>query len=373
MKLLHINSYYSDSKLYKNLYDRQIKQGLDIDVFVSVPENYVMPNRSFGDYTIVSKNHRKIDRYWYQYKQNKMLKDLKSNYDVNKYDLIHAHSLFTNGGMAYKLHKEYGTDYIVAVRNTDVNTFFKKMPHLRSYGIEIMKHAKKIIFISNTFKNQVLDQYIPGSFKDEFVEKAVTKPNGIDQFWIDNIFQKEDADLESKDINIIYVGKIMKIKNVPTIASACKILLNRGYRVKLTVVGQVLDESEFKKFKDEPFVSYKGFQPMEEIIKEYRLNDIFVMPSFGETFGLVYVEAMSQGLPVIYTKEQGFDGQFKEGEVGYHINPHSPEDVAEKMLLAFENRNDISKRATQRASYFNWDSMTADYYDLYENIVNLED
>lgn len=40
------------------------------------------------------------------------------------------------------------------------------------------------------------------------------------------------------------------------------------------------------------------------------------MPSHKETFGLVYAEAMSQGLPIIYTKNQGFDGQFPDGYVG---------------------------------------------------------
>ena len=47
------------------------------------------------------------------------------------------------------------------------------------------------------------------------------------------------------------------------------------------------------------------------------------MTSLGESFGLTYAEAMSQGVPVIYSKGQGFDGQFKEGVVGYHVDPLS--------------------------------------------------
>jgi len=44
------------------------------------------------------------------------------------------------------------------------------------------------------------------------------------------------------------------------------------------------------------------------------------MPSITETFGLVYAEALSQGLPVLYTRGQGFDRQFEEGEVGYAVD-----------------------------------------------------
>lgn len=369
MKVLHINSYYSDSKLYKNIHDRQIEQGMDLGVFVSVPTNYEMPKRDFGEYTVVSKNHRKWDRIWYQYKQTKMLKDLKKYYRAADYDLMHAHSLFTNGGLAYKLHKEYGTDYIVAVRNTDVNSFFKKMPHLRSYGIEIMEHAKQIIFISDTFKNLVIDKYVPASKRMEILNKTVTMPNGIEDFWHKNNHEKTEYDSSKKEINLIYVGKIMKLKNVPMIVKACEVLLQRGYQPHLTVIGQVLDISEYNKIKNISFVNYKEFQPMEEIIKEYRTNDIFVMPSLGETFGLVYVEAMSQGLPVIYTKGQGFDGQFSEGEVGYHIDPKSPTDIADKVLLIHERYNEMSKHSSRNALGFNWDDISNQYYKMYNKII----
>lgn len=56
------------------------------------------------------------------------------------------------------------------------------------------------------------------------------------------------------------------------------------------------------------------------------------MPSFTESFGLVYAEAMSQGLPVIYSKGQGFDGQFAEGVVGYHVDAHDPEELCENII-----------------------------------------
>ena len=69
----------------------------------------------------------------------------------------------------------------------------------------------------------------------------------------------------------------------------------------------------------------------DELLKEYRLNDIFVMPSKTETFGLVYAEAMSQGMPIIYTKNQGFDGQFCEGYVGYHVKYNDYRYIAKKI------------------------------------------
>jgi glycosyltransferase involved in cell wall biosynthesis len=59
--------------------------------------------------------------------------------------------------------------------------------------------------------------------------------------------------------------------------------------------------------------------PKEKLLNNYRNSDIFIMPSYNETFGLVYIEAMSQGLPIIYTQNEGVDGYFKEGSVGYSV------------------------------------------------------
>lgn len=370
MKVLHINSYYSDSKLYKNLFDRQIKQNMDLDVFVPVPTNYDMSKRDFGDYTVVSKNHNYLDRVWYEYKQTKILKDLEAKYTPSEYDLFHAHSLFTNGGIAYKLHKKYGIKYMVAVRNTDMNSFFKKLPHLRKYGVDILEHAEKIIFISDSFKAELIEKYLPASKKDAIIKKMTTIPNGIDDFWLENRHEKTEARKELKELNLIYVGKIMKLKNVPTTVEACEILQERGYDVSLTIVGQILDQSEFNKIKNKPFINYVGFQSMEEIIKHYRANDIFVMPSFGETFGLVYVEAMSQGLPVIYTKGQGFDGQFPEGEVGYHVSPKDAVEIADRVELTLNNYNQMSRNSTKQAAYFDWDDIGQRYLTLYQNIMS---
>ena len=61
------------------------------------------------------------------------------------------------------------------------------------------------------------------------------------------------------------------------------------------------------------------------------------MPSFTESFGLVYAEAMSQGLPVIYSKGQGFDNQFPEGMVGVHVSAYDAHDVAEGIEKVVNN------------------------------------
>src|SRR5690606_19601822 len=109
-----------------------------------------------------------------------------------------------------------------------------------------------------------------------------------------------------------------------------------------------------------------GHVNKSQLLTLYRQSDIFVLPSIKETFGLVYPEAMSQGLPVIYTKGQGFDKQFQEGQVGYSINCLEPDDIAEKILFVIERYNELSIRSTELVERFSWERIVKDYQKVYE-------
>lgn len=365
MKILHINSYFSCSEFYKNLYDKQKKDGLDIDVYVPVPVTMKDKHLKLGEYINIRKNHGKYDRLFFHIKHSKIYKDIKKVYAIGDYSIIHAHSLFSNGYIAYKLKKEYGVPYIVAVRNTDINIFFKHMIHLRKLGVEILKEAQKVILLSEPYKELVLDKYVPDSLKKEISDKMVIIPNGIDDFWLNNkgvpkSCQKQNA------LRLIYVGVIDKNKNILTTIKAIEILRRKGFDVKFTIVGRIADKQIYHRIAGLSYVHYLGMKPREELISIYRENDIFIMPSFTETFGIVYPEAMSQGLPVIYTRGQGFDGHFKEGEVGYSVDCRNEAEIAHKILEIADNYEEISGRCIKAVSKFNWSMLESRYRNIYE-------
>ena len=367
MKILHINSYYSGSIFYKNLYDNQINQGLSIDVFVPVPKSFDSSNLTLGDYTKISENHGKYDRFFFQKKHKKIYKDILLKYKLTDYSLIHAHSLFTNGSIALKVKEKYGIPYIVAVRNTDVNVFFKYMIHLRRLGIQILKEASRIIFLSESYKYITLEKYVPEQLKEEILEKSEVIPNGIDEFWFRNIKttnKKQPDDV----VKLLYVGVINKNKNVLTTVKAIDKLKRKGINATLTVVGKIEDYNVYRKILSSSNVYYKTPRPKEELIKIYRSNDIFVMPSITESFGLVYAEAMSQAMPVIYSEGQGFDKQFEEGEVGYHVRPLDSQDLADKILMILKHYRNISNRCIKNVDRFNWDLITMKYLKVYNHV-----
>src|SRR5699024_12238501 len=121
---------------------------------------------------------------------------------------------------------------------------------------------------------------------------------------------------------------------------AIKIFMEKtGIELQILIVGKIVEKDYAEQInkKGQGLVTIHSPVEVNELISIYRENDIFIMPSFSETFGLVYPEAMSQGLPVLYTKGQGFDGQYEDGYVGYPACADNPKDIAEKIQRSEEH------------------------------------
>lgn len=368
MRVLHVNSYYSGSSLYKNLFDKQHDSGLDISVYVPMAKGTQLSTLNLGEYTTISANHGKYDRVFFYLKHRQIYADIVKKYEMKAFDIVHAHSLFSNGYIALRLKKTYGIPYIVAVRNTDVNTFFKYMIHLRRLGVDILKEADKIIFLSKPYRDLVIERYVPTKLKKEIFDKTEIIPNGIDDFWFQNL-ATSSASLEENDLRLVYAGTINKNKNLKTTVKAIELLQQKGYNVHFTVVGRIADQNIHQQISALPFVKYIEPKPKEELVEIYRADDIFIMPSITESFGLVYAEAMSQGLPVIYTKGQGFDEQFEEGQVGYHVDCFNAEEIAQRIINIYSDYQSMSLRCRVLSDTFDWKSIEPVYLDIYKSIV----
>lgn len=375
MKVLHINRNYLTSPLHQVMMDHLDKTAAESVVFAPTEDkalSLIQPNPN----VIVSECFSRADRFFYGKKQRKIRKALESSAQVPEFDLIHAYTLFTDGNCAMELSKKYGIPYVVAVRNTDVNDFFKKFPWLRKRGVEILRCAAKVFFLSPVYRDQVFAHYIPEELKPQIEKKTEIVPNGIDDFWLkmppEELLQERLNRLQKKELRVIYAGRIDRNKNIPSTIQALEQMAADGWKVAFTVVGKVADEKVFEQIRRSPLLHYVPAQPKEPLRELYRQHDIFVMPSFTETFGLVYAEAMSQGLPVVYSEGQGFDGQFPEGTVGYHADPHSVaqiRDAIEKTIAEYQGIAGVCPGLAQR---FCWGQIVSRYEQIYRQIIDGE-
>lgn len=378
IQVLHINSNYLTSKLHENLLNRLESEKMHNTVFMPIKEEkkseFLYESKQEVYHPVAFKD---IDKFIFTYKQWKIFRTLLQTIEPKKYQLIHAHTLFTDGNVAYQLNKRLGIPYIVTVRGyTDINSFFQKRINLRRRGRQILKHASHIIFLSETNRQELINDYIHDeTLKEEILNKSQIIPNGIDAAYFDNKGQPKQLDL-SMPIKFVQVGKIIELKNGLGSVRGIQIFTKKtGIKAEILFVGKIVEESYAKKIKEEgrEIVSYQPPVGVEGLISIYRESDIYIMPSFSETFGLVYPEAMSQGLPILYTKGQGFDGQYKEGHVGYAVRADDPEDIARKIEWIVENYEQISQNALEAYGKFNWDSLAKKYVTLYSKIANISE
>lgn len=365
MKILHISSYYATGSFYKNLFDRQVQRGLTVQVFLPVQKGSA-PLVGMGDYTAVREAFGKWDKLWFFRKQKRIYKTLFQAMGPLDVDLVHAHSLFTNGYSALRLKQTKGIPYIVAVRSTDLVSFFKLQPHLRKIGLKIMEQAEGIVFLSGNLRDQVL-RYVPKPLHEAFLKKTHIIPNGIDDFWLKEVPAVRTH--PQSPLGILSVGQLNAKKNFQGTMEAVEKLVRKGVPVRLHVAGPVVDASVKSLLQGKSFVEYHGVLDKARLKDLYGQTDIFLLPSRQETFGLVYAEAMSQGLPVIYTRGQGFDKQFPDGRVGYPVDCDDTDAMADTILKVRDQYAVLTKNVIADSKRFDWTLIEEQYHGIYEEIL----
>jgi glycosyltransferase involved in cell wall biosynthesis len=371
MKVLHIcNGAQGFSPFYKFLFKALQNRHVEQSVVVPV---WKTPTIDFEDIRCeyFYRESGIIARLMFRRKIKKLTKFTVEKFKVETHQMIHAHTWFSDGAVAYKLFKKYGIPYIIAVRNTDINIFYKYFFHLRKLGHRILENASQIVFISPAHKNYFVNQLLPQKIKHKIEDKISVIPNGISTFWFSNAVQKTEVIAPAK---LLSIGAITPNKNHLALCNAVELLRKRGVEIELTIVGKGYKDAPNYLKKLENYITGKSYikilekQNEEELLKTFRDHDIFVLPSHTETFGLVYIEALTQGLPVIYSKGQGIDGYFESGEIGYSVDSKNIEEIAEAIDHLTQHYSTFTKNVEKiDFSVFDWENIAERYLKIYQH------
>ncbi|WP_242928867.1 glycosyltransferase family 4 protein [Pontibacter vulgaris] len=357
LNALHINSYFLTNKIHLNFYNTLAKFRQDkfiIPVYKSFKEKHIEGINI--DYI-----YSGLDKALFFTKVVKVLYLFYNKKFEGNIEYIHAHTLVSDGVPAFVLSLLIQKGYVVTVRGADVHSHIKNSKILRSIAQTVLKKAKIVFFVSPAYRERVIALY-PNISKEKFL----LLPNGVDDFWIRNIHEKSDFNKDFEVINILFVGRVTKQKNLEILLKYLRMYNDRRYN--LNIVGSNDLNWDFaalsQTIKKGNTINYLGeVRDMNKLLKIYRQNDIFIMLSPSETFGVVYVEALTQGLPIIYTKGDGIDGYFNEGEVGYSCDHQSVEDLKSRIDLVFSNYERICQNTKKTVALFEWDYLGKQYID----------
>lgn len=374
MRILHINTNYPYNVLHRNMIKAMPAGEAEHFVFAPVRKgSEPLPDTTPNVYSPVC--YSTVDRFFYHYKRKKLFRTLENHMELAQFDLIHAYTLFTDGDIAFRAHKKYGTPYVVAIRNTDANFFFRHARYLRPYALQIFENAATTFFLCDTYRREIFSQYIPAEKREKLYKKTAIIPNGIDDFWHQHVpnaevFEKRSILAQQEPLPLLFVGAVEHNKNPKVILTAMNILRDQGVETRLTMVGKIKAPLYARQLLKDSRITYCNPMTKEPLLNQYRSHAIFVMPSLHETFGLVYAEAMSQGMPVIFTRGEGFDGHFPEGAIGEAVDADNPEQIAKAILKLRHAFPQIQERCAAESRLFSWKKIDKAYMDIYNTVVH---
>ena len=168
------------------------------------------------------------------------------------------------------------------------------------------------------------------------------------------------------ELNILFAGNLIPLKNVDVLIRA---VCTAECPCRLTVIGDGPEESRLRTLASQNSrsntVSFLGRLTREETLEKMKENDVFAMVSSPETFGLVYLEAMSKGCIVIGSKGEGIDGVITHRKNGFLLEPGNERELKETIegiaRLDTQQRVELIKSALHTARTMT-DSKMAQFY-----------
>jgi len=236
--------------------------------------------------------------------------------------------------------------------------FPKKRIILLAHGIEVWDHFKTrkrkmlqqcdiILAVSSFTRMRVIE--VHGFPK----ENCTILNNCLDPFLHRHMLPKKDKNLMEKydfkqnDLILLTITRLSskeRYKGYDKVIEALSVIKEKYPEVKYLIAGR-FDRQEkayvdqlIKKLEMKSMVVIPGFIPDEELEAHFEMSDLYVMPSRKEGFGIVFIEAMYYGLPVIAGNADGSTDALLFGELGKLVNPLDLGEIAEAIVGIIENK-----------------------------------
>ena len=299
-----------------------------------------------------------------------------------KVDIVHAHSPIPPSDIAVLRYvKKKKVPFVLTyhgdgqenmgsfIRNISVSFYNKHMLD------RVLSRADVIISPS--------EYYIDESrFLGKYRDKIVVIPNGINIEDFDNPYSKEQCRDKlglpiDKNI-ILFVGTLIPYKGPDVLLKVMQIIVKEVPDTELVFVGsgglRLELEDLSKRLNVEKYVKFAGF--VEESLKSlyYKAADVFCLPSTmsTESFGIVNLEAMACGIPIVASKMGGIPDVVRDGENGLLVPPKDSDVLADAIIYLLENediREKMGKNGRKKAENYSWEKIAGETEKVYQGLI----
>ncbi len=286
------------------------------------------------------------------------------------FDLVHAHYASPCGVIALLARRWMGVPIVLSIHGADVTYTAKQNPISAAVIRWVFRNVDVIIANSTWTARQIVRYGGRDSKKVQIVRLGGNAPKEIPK----TIPSPQDG-----VVSLLSVGYLEERKGHAYVLRAIKQLRDEGYNLRYVIVGEgsqrELLETVAEALGIADIVSFEGYKPHSEVWPYFAECDIFVLPSWNEAFGIVYIEALSLGKPVIGCEGEGGPEDLKA--LGDCIELVKPRDVgsllgALKRLISDPERRAQMGRVGREIvrRYFTWEANAAETYLTYQRVLD---
>ena len=282
--------------------------------------------------------------------------------DGHKFDIIHAHSYYCAGVAATRLGKKYGIPVVVTEHSSAIISRI-----LDDQRVDLLKETveacEKFICVGNGLKNAVIEY------------TQTTKDIAVIPNMVDKIFNyKEEKELDA--FSFVSIGNLIQRKRFDLVIQAFARVFKESPDVMLKIIGDGPLKDKLKALAKEQGVEdqviFTGRMDRNGVAQELQRSHVFVLASDYETFGVVYIEAMACGSPVIGTRNGGADDIINES-CGILVDTDDVDQLARAMKMIFSTYQNYNKKqiADQCNSQYGETAISKQLQVVYSDIMKL--
>jgi glycosyltransferase involved in cell wall biosynthesis len=278
-------------------------------------------------------------------------------------DLFHAQGALPEDYAGYLLAKRFDKPFVLTVHGGSVYATIRKKSHFKKSKIAIL-NADAVIAVSRKVKERI--EKFTGRRENVYVVYNGFKSKEV----------KETIKKEPNEIVLLFGATLIERKGCIYLLRAFARLLRKYANLKLWIAGGGPLLEEMKKASHDLGVEastyFWGTVSHEKMLALMSSCDIFVLPSWDEAFGVVYLEAMSFKKPIIGVEGEGISDIVEDGNNGLLVKPRDVNSLVEKLTMLVENeelRREIGLRGYETTKKMTWRRNAELNIEIYRKVL----
>jgi len=284
------------------------------------------------------------------------------------FDLIHAHMAIPDGYAAVLLGENLEKPVVLTFQATDLDITANRNKKCFRKLKKVFSSAEAIIAPTPRLEKDLLEKF---GIRSEVCGYGVGKSD---------LYKKKsecETFFDGRQI-ILSASRLIPTKGIELNIKAIKILKEKYTKILYLIIGDGPERKRLEQLVQDldlsDYVRFLGQLAHKEVMRYMASSEIFSLPSWQETFGLVYIEAMAHGVPVIGIRGQGIDGIVDGANTGLLAEPLNLESLVkniEFLLSQPEVAKEIGERGRALAmDHFTWDKVACKTCKIYNKLLN---